>query len=95
METSVQFQEPVSVVGVFTVKKSGEPTAAAPAFTPKKMIWQGRTYTFTQLAYHHKQRYGRTVMHIFHLTDGSKDFRLRFDTEDLTWFLEEVYDPTA
>lgn len=59
---------------------------------PRKMRWQGRDYLFSKLTYHHKIRQGRTILHIFHVTDGSIDFRLCLDTENLHWVLEEVCD---
>jgi hypothetical protein len=62
---------------------------------PKRLKWHGREYTLTQLGYHHRVRYGRTLMHIFHVTDGSTTFRLRFDTDTLHWILEEVYNELA
>lgn len=62
---------------------------------PRKMRWQGRDYVFTRLSYHHKIRMGRTLLHIFHVTDGATDFRLRLDTDTLHWTLEEVCDGTT
>ncbi len=62
---------------------------------PRKMRWQGRDYLFTKLTYHHKIREGRTILHIFHVTDGCEDFRLRLDTDSLQWVLEEVCDGTS
>ncbi len=59
---------------------------------PRKMRWQGRDYTITQVSYHHRIREGRKLIHIFHGTDGSSDFKLRLDTETLHWTLEEIYD---
>lgn len=61
---------------------------------PCKMRWQGREYFFEKLTYHHKIREGRTLLHIFHVTDGTTDFRLHFDTDTLHWFLKEVCDGT-
>lgn len=74
--------EKVSVVLVCSREKA--------MIMPYKMRWQGREYKMTQLAYHHKARLGRTIMHIFHVTDGTNDYRLRLDTETLGWTLEEV-----
>jgi len=62
---------------------------------PKKMRWQGKDYILIKLTYHHKIREGRNIQHIFHVTDGSMDFRLRLDSETLHWTLEEVTDGTA
>ena len=62
---------------------------------PKKIRWQARNYLITSVSYHHIVREGRKLLHIFHCTDGSLDFRLRLDTETLHWMLEEVYDGTS
>lgn len=59
---------------------------------PKRMKWQGREFNFTKLPYYYKKRVGRNIIHIFHVTDGAMDFRLRLDTENLHWTLEEVTD---
>ncbi|MFA5770271.1 MAG: hypothetical protein WC894_02140 [Patescibacteria group bacterium] len=59
---------------------------------PYKIRWRLRDYFIKSLAYHHKVREGRELLHIFHVTDGNLDFRLRFNTEDLNWILEEVSD---
>lgn len=62
---------------------------------PRKMRWQGRDYIFVKQSYHHMVRVGRTLLHIFHVTDGATDFRLRLNTETLHFTLEEVSDGTA
>lgn len=59
---------------------------------PYKIRWRLRDYFIKKLAYHHKVREGRELLHIFHVTDGNLDFKLRFNTEDLNWILEEVSD---
>lgn len=82
---SFPVQEKVSVVTVYDRLTS---TAM-----PKKMRWKNNEYFFTKLGYHHTVRFGRALMHIFHVTDGTTDFRLRFDTETLHWILEDMYSP--
>jgi len=59
---------------------------------PWRVRWQGKYYTLTKFGYHHKVRSGRTLLHIFTGAYGQVSFRLRFDTETLTWLLEEVSD---
>ena len=59
---------------------------------PVKFRWQGRDYSLNKLAYYHRFRIGRSLQHIFHVTDGHLDFRLRLDSDDLHWYLEEVTD---
>ncbi|PIY71895.1 hypothetical protein COY87_03780 [Candidatus Roizmanbacteria bacterium CG_4_10_14_0_8_um_filter_33_9] len=61
---------------------------------PVKIRWQGRDYMMKKLAYYHKIRQGRVIQHIFHVTDGNLDFRLRMDSDLLSWTLEEVTDGT-
>ena len=61
---------------------------------PKKIRWQGRDYIIQKLTYHHKIRVGRQMFHIFHVTDGVTDFRIKLDTDTLHWTLEEVEDGT-
>ncbi len=63
--------------------------------TPRTIKWQGRIYNIKKLAYHHKVREGRNIVHIFHVTDGNTDFKLRLDTENLHWTLVEVTDGTT
>jgi hypothetical protein len=64
-------------------------------FIPYKMRWRLRDYFIKKLAYHHKGREGRNLYHVFHVTDGNLDFRMTFDTESLSWVLEEVSDGSA
>lgn len=59
---------------------------------PKEVLWQGRRYTITQVGLHHTYRQGRTLIHVFSVTDGTIFFRLEFDTETLHWRLREVFD---
>ncbi len=61
---------------------------------PLKMRWQGRVYSISKLSYHHKIRDGRTILHIFHVTNGALDFRLKLNTDTLHWTLEEISDGT-
>jgi hypothetical protein len=62
---------------------------------PRKIRWQGRDYIIKNVSYHHKIKEGRKLIHIFHVTDGVLDFRLKLDTENLFWILEEVCDGTS
>jgi hypothetical protein len=76
--------ETVSVISSYNQEKN--------LAMPYKMRWRLRDYFIEKLAYHHKVREGRNLFHIFHVTDGNLDFRLRLDTESLSWMLEEVSD---
>jgi len=79
-----KINEVVSVIASYNSEKN--------RFIPYKMRWRLRDYFIKRLAYHHKIREGRSLFHIFHVTDGNLDFRIRFDTESLNWILEEVSD---
>ena len=58
--------------------------------TPKGLAWRGRRYLFTKLCFHHTVREGRSLLHIYSVTDGANFFKLQLDTETLTWKLLEV-----
>jgi len=79
---SEKINERVSVVTVYSREKG--------TVMPCKMRWHGRDYVMNKLAYHHKDRQGRTIIHIFHVSDGTNDFRLLHNSDTLSWILEEV-----
>ena len=80
MENTVH--EPVSVIISFNHESR--------AVVPRKFLWRKREYQVTKVAYHHTVRQGRTLFHIFHVTDGISDFCLTFNTENLHWILEDM-----
>lgn len=59
---------------------------------PYSLYWRGCRYQITTVGFHHTVREGRTLIHIFSVTDGTTFFKLRFDTETLGWKLLEVAD---
>ncbi len=58
--------------------------------TPTSLYWRGRRYTITKVGLHHITREGRTLLHIFSVTDGVNFFKLQLDTETLSWKLLEI-----
>lgn len=58
---------------------------------PTSMLWRGRQYIITKVGLHHTTREGRTMLHIFSVTDGTTAFKLELNTETLGWKLLEVY----
>ena len=76
--------EPVSVSLIFDRKTK--------AVMPRSVWWHGRRYTISKVGLHHTYRQGRTLVHVFSVTDGSIFFRLELDTESLHWTLKEVSD---
>ena len=62
---------------------------------PKRIKWQGKDYSITELGMHYPQRMGRVLHHIFSVTAGTLFFRLNFNTETLQWVVEEISDGLA
>lgn len=77
-----KIQEPVSVNLFFDLHQ----------IWPKSLIWRGKSYPVTKLGLHHSYRLGRTLFHIFSFTSHSFFFRLKLNTDSLTWQLEEISD---
>ena len=59
---------------------------------PKYMIWKGRNYTINQIGLHHHFTEGKTLYHIFSAISGTVFLRLKFNTDNLLWKLEEIGD---
>lgn len=47
----------------------------------------GREVTISEIGLRHPVIAGRKTLHIFDVTDGGADYRLEFDSEQLTWRL--------
>lgn len=76
--------EKVSVLSIYN-KDTG-------VVKPHKMRWKNDYINFTETTYHHLVKQGRHMFHVFHVTDGTMDFRLHLDTQTLHWKLIEVSD---
>lgn len=59
---------------------------------PKYVIWKGRSYPISKIGLHHTFREGQTLYHIFSVLAGSLFLRLRLNTDNLQWRLEEISD---
>ncbi len=57
-----------------------------------KVKWQNRAYRITKQVYVYKKREGRNIVHVFHVSNATLHFKLSFNTENLSWWLEEVSD---
>lgn len=57
---------------------------------PTVVFWHGRRYQIQTVGLHHVVREGRTLIHMFSVTDGNMFFKLAFNTETLHWRLLEV-----
>lgn len=58
--------------------------------SPTSLYWRGRRYTITKVGLHYITREGRTLLHIFSVTDGTTGFKLELNSELLSWKLLEV-----
>ena len=54
---------------------------------PKRMEFEGREYTFIESGLRYLVRKGQELIEIFDMTDGTSDYRLRFDRDDQAWTL--------
>jgi hypothetical protein len=53
---------------------------------------RGRIYKIDTVGYHHTVREGKTLFHIFSVTSNTLFMKLIFNTESLSWKLEEISD---
>lgn len=72
--------------------KISEPVYVGMTDIPKWVKWKNRVYKIEKIGLHHTFREGKTLYHIFSVTSGSLFLRLRFNTENLSWVLEELDD---
>jgi len=59
---------------------------------PRQIFWDGRVIRIAKVGLHHTIREGRTLFHIFSVTSNDLFFRLKLNTENLFWTLEEIAD---
>jgi hypothetical protein len=57
---------------------------------PKRMEYEGREYTFVESGLRYLIRKGQELIEVFDMTDGIRDFRLKFDTTARVWTLVGV-----
>lgn len=57
---------------------------------PKYVLWRGRNHTVTKIGLHHSYCQGKTLYHIFSVVTDNLFMRLKFDTDNLNWTLEET-----
>lgn len=56
---------------------------------PKRIELDGREYTFLNGLRHFVQK-GHKLIHIFDMTDGEAEYRLKFDDHDKLWTLIDI-----
>ena len=54
---------------------------------PKRMEYEGREYTFVESGLRYLIQKGQQLVEVFDMTDGSQDFRLKFDPAAHVWTL--------
>lgn len=57
---------------------------------PRLVIWKGRDYKITKLGLHHKYWEGKTLFHIFSVVSDTLFFRLKLDSDNLLWTVEQI-----
>ncbi len=89
-----KLNEKVDVVSIYNKLGTGNVLykQSLNGFRPYKIRWRNREYKIVKLGYHHKIKVGSIIHHIFSVASASLAFRLDFDTEILSWTLEEVSD---
>lgn len=57
---------------------------------PVLIKWEGREYEIVKIGLHHVYRQGKTLFHVFSVASRTAFFRLKLNTDNLFWRLEEV-----
>lgn len=57
---------------------------------PKRMEYNGNTYTFIESGLQYLIKRGQKIVQIFDMTDGTDTYRLRFDESDFNWTLVNI-----
>lgn len=76
-----QINEPVNVVSRFSDSR----------LEPVKFLWHGREYSVKKINLTWSSWEGRSKIYYFAVSDSTNYFKLRFDTEDLSWTLLESF----
>ena len=56
-----------------------------------RLTYDGRDFVIKSISYHFTQRKGRTLLHVFNLAGQVDCFRVVFNTDSLSWILEEIH----
>jgi hypothetical protein len=54
---------------------------------PKRMEYEGREYTFLESGLRYLVKKGQELVEIFDMTDGTQNYRLKFDNSQQSWTL--------
>ncbi|HET7098750.1 MAG TPA: hypothetical protein VFI61_00780 [Patescibacteria group bacterium] len=59
---------------------------------PKYMIWKGRSHNIVKVGLRHHFIEGKILYHIFSVTTPNLFMRLKLNTSNLIWTLEQIED---
>ncbi len=85
MDDEIFLHERIEVVAVFGAGLN-------PCRPLKFRRANGREIAITEIGLRHPSIQGKRTLHIFDVTDGSADYRLEFDSQQLTWQLTREAD---
>lgn len=54
--------------------------------------WRNRIYAVNAIDLHHYYRKGETLLHVFSISTRDLYFRLLFNTNNLSWIVEQIAD---
>lgn len=83
MENSLHLDQQVEIVAVYF--RSGPDKQRFEGY-PKRMVYEGREYTFLESGVRYLVRKGQALVKLFDVSDGQTSFRLRLDQEN-NWTL--------
>lgn len=75
---------PLTVVTTFNHQKR--------CVTPNIIKWDGKIYKIKKIGLHHWYKKGRTLYHVFSISDNNTFFKIVLNTDTLHWELEEISD---
>lgn len=58
--------------------------------SPRYVLWKGKNYKILKIGLHHHFRKGSTLFHVFSVATKTLFMRLVFDTDVLSWKIEEI-----
>ena len=74
------------------IQTIAEPVIVGMSDSPKWVKWKNRVYKIEEVGLHHTVREGKVLYHIFSVATKTLFLRLKLNTENLLWRLEEISD---
>lgn len=84
METVNFIGQPVEITAVYF--KPGSQQARLESY-PRRMVMDGREYTFMESGMRYLARQGQALVKLFDVSDGEREFRLAADESEEHWRL--------